>query len=209
MKHLRFRFLALIAAAFALCFLGGCVVLSIYPFYTEKDLAFDEALLGKWVKTTEADERWVFEKEGSSAYKLILKSGQKTYLTSTHLFKVNGELFLDMFEGEGFATESKGDDNIFPPRVPTHTLFKVFQTKPTLRLAIMNYEWLDKLLVSEPKALRHHLVLNGKDKEDRFPVLTADTAELQAFLIKHSKTAEAWQDTFDLKREAAASNFKK
>ena len=46
----------------------------------------------------------------------------------------------------------------------------------------------------------------GDKPEDSRLVLTADTAELQQFILKHLKTEDAWKDGFELKRDAAAAS---
>ena len=37
-------------------FLAGCVVTSIYPYYTDKDLVSDPALVGEWVEASKTNE---------------------------------------------------------------------------------------------------------------------------------------------------------
>ncbi len=61
------------ACLLAALLLGGCVVTSIYPYYTPKDLAFEPALLGDWQSTepnANTNEFWQFEKLEGQAYKL-------------------------------------------------------------------------------------------------------------------------------------------
>ena len=49
--------------------------------------------------------------------------------------------------------------------------------------------------------LRHTIVpKKGGDGEGGDLVLTADTAELQKFTVKHLKTADAWSDPVKLKK---------
>src|SRR3974390_1325268 len=52
-------------------FFAGCVVTSIYPYYTDKDLVFDQAVLGDWVEagqTNEPSEYIRFEPIGTTGY---------------------------------------------------------------------------------------------------------------------------------------------
>src|SRR5437899_865493 len=56
--------LHILVALFLGIFLTGCVVSSIYPFYTNKDVAFDPALVANWTNTKEAGEHWNFERAG-------------------------------------------------------------------------------------------------------------------------------------------------
>jgi hypothetical protein len=65
----------------------------------------------------------------------------------------------------------------------------------------LDYDWLEKLLEKNPKAIRHHII---EDHGDGRLVLTADTAELQRFVVKHLKTEGAWGEPA-LKLQPAAA----
>jgi len=188
MKKLLFPLLSLAAV------LTGCLVTSVCPFYTQKDLAFDAGVVGHWTNTKEAGEHWTFEKEGDKAYQLTYTSDGKTSVVQAHLFKLGGQSFLDLF-----TPEIKDDTQ--PPPIPSHFLLRAEQLSPTVKLAPLNYDWLKELLAKNPKALRHHLIASGDKPEDSRLVLTADTTELQQFILKHLKTEEAWKDGLELQRE--------
>jgi hypothetical protein len=173
--------------------LTGCVVTSVYPFYFEKDVAFEPGLLGDWTKGQAAKERWKFERDGETAYRLTYTEGDKSSVMQARFFKLPGQTFLDLF-----ASEPKDDG--LPPAIPSHLLLRVVQTGPTLEMAALNYEWLGTLLEKNPKAIRHHVVQGSGDKR---LVLTADTAELQRFVVKHLKTEAAWKDGLELQRATA------
>ena len=86
-----------------LTFLAGCVVTSVYPFYTAKDLVFDPALVGAWAEagtTNAANEHWRFEKADGQAYKLTVHEKEKHTEFDTHLFKLKGRLYLDLYPRE-------------------------------------------------------------------------------------------------------------
>jgi len=178
--------------------LAGCVVTSVYPFYTDKDVAFDSALLGDWGKGAGADEHWKFERDGETAYRLTFTEHGKAAVMQAHLFKLRGQLFLDLF-----SADTNGD--VSPPPIPSHALMRVCQTTPTLRMAVLDYEWLGQVLEKNPKAIRHHVVKTGEKSQDRRIVLTADTRELKKFVVKQLKTDGAWKDEIELTREPAAS----
>jgi hypothetical protein len=174
--------------------LTGCLAISVYPFYSEKDVAFEAALLGHWTKTTDSKEQWTFDKKGEKAYQLTYTDGEKKYVMDAHPFRLKGELFLDLFNPDG-------PNDIMPPPVPTHLLMRVFQLTPTLRMAALDYEWLSKLLEKDPAAVRHHLVVTDEKAQNPQIVLTADTPELQKFIGNNLKTEDAWKDPCDLKRD--------
>ena len=66
----------------------------------------------------------------------------------------------------------------------------------------MDYEWLAKYLEKNPGALRHHLVSqdpNNPDEKKRL-VLTANTTELQSFVLKNLSTEGAFSKPQEMKR---------
>jgi hypothetical protein len=117
---------------------------------------------------------------------------RKATVLEAHLFKLQGQLFLDIASVEQ-------DYHVIPP----HHLLKVSQVTPTLRMSELNHDWLTGLVKTNPSAVRHHVIRTGDQPEDRRIVLTADTADLQKFVLKHLGTADAWKDTFELKGESA------
>lgn len=164
---------------------AGCVVTSVYPFYTAKDVVFDPALLGAWAEagsTNAANENWRFEKAAGQAYLLTVQDNDERTEFDTHLFKLKGRLFLDLYPRER-------PNHSFPP----HYLLKVTRLKPALELEALDYDWLKQLIEKEPQAIRH-LVAPKKLGEtgDGDLVLTADTAALQRFILRHEKTAGAF-----------------
>ena len=178
--------------------LTGCLVISVYPFYNPKDVVFESGLIGSWTNKTEANERWNFAKQNTNAYQLTYISGDKTNVMQAHLFKLKDQAFLDLF-----TTELK--DEIFPPPIPSHLLMRVFEFSPTLRMAPLGYEWLAGLLEKNPKAIRHHFVTGPDNKDDNGFVLTADTDELQRFVLKHLQTKEAWTNQVELRLDTSVA----
>ena len=193
MKKFALSLLVVVAIA-----LTGCLVISVYPFYTPKDVVFESGLIGSWTNRTEANERWIFAKENTNAYRLTYVSGDKTNVMQAHLFKLKGQAFLDLFTAEQ-------KDGIFPPPIPSHLLMRVFELSPTLRMAPLGYEWLAGVLEKKPKVLRHHVVSGSNNKDDQGFVLTADTDELQRFVLKHLQTKEAWTNQSELRLDTAVA----
>ena len=171
-----------------LTLLAGCVVTSVYPFYTAKDVVFDSALVGAWAdagSTNAASEHWRFEKSEGQAYKLIVQDKEKRTEFDTHLFKLKSGLFLDLYPRER-------PDNALPP----HYLLKVTRLEPAFEFQVLDYDWFKKLIEKDPKAVRHILVPDKLgDDGGGLLVLTADTAELQKFILKHEQTEGAYGQT--------------
>lgn len=183
---------AAILSGIAAVLFAGCVVTSVCPYYTPKDLVFEPAILGTWINQKSDNETWRFEKSGELAYRFTMIESQKATLMEAHAFKLQGQLFLDIFSLEQ-------DIHV----IPAHYLLKVTELGPALKLSDLNQDWLVDLVSKNPKAVRHHFIKTGDKPEDRRVVLLADTTELQAFILTHLKVEEAWSDKFDLRREPA------
>jgi hypothetical protein len=74
-----------------------------------------------------------------------------------------------------------------------HYLLKVTRIEPELEMNLLDYDWLKTLIEKDPKVIRHIVVPKklGEDGDGNL-VLTADTAELQKFILKHEKTEGAF-----------------
>jgi hypothetical protein len=180
-----------LAPVLAAAVLAGCVVTSVSPFYTEKDLVFEPGLVGNWLKQVKDSqpEVWKFEKSGELAYRFTLIEERKATVMEAHAFRLQGQLFVDVFSIEQ-------DIHVIPP----HYLLKVTQLSTTsLQLAQLDNDWLKQFLADNPTAIAHHMV--GEKPEDRRVVLTAGTQALQEFIIAHMTTDDAWKDSFDLQSE--------
>ena len=175
--------------------IAGCVVSSVYPYYQPKDVSFDAALLGKWIpaektNTSSQGESWMFEKINDSIFKLTTVDGETNQYDAV-LFKIRDATFLDCLprERREFST-------------PNHLLLRVESIHPQFKITLLDYTWLTKLIEKEPRAIRHIIVTNeaGFEGGGGYLTLTADTAELQKFILKHLKTKEAWGEPLVMKR---------
>jgi hypothetical protein len=173
--------------------LVGCVVTSVYPFYTAKDLQFDPGLVGIWAEagsTNAANDHWRFDRFNQQAYWLTIGENNKTNRYETHRFRLKQHVFLDL------RTANRVDEQL-----PLHYLVKIENTGFKLQVKVLNFEWLAKLLEKNPKALRHILVPNepGNTNNNQL-VLTADTPELQKFILKHINDTNAFGEATELTR---------
>lgn len=178
----------------ALTLVSGCFVTSVHPYYTAKQVAFDTALLGVWIEPDQTNAtagNWKFERAEGSTYKLTLHGTNRDTGFDAHLFRLKDSTFLDCLPRERqdfFST-------------PVHFLLRLDQLPPRLKMRILDYDWLRKLLEKNPRAIRHMVVpapAGSSEKSGRI-VLTADTAELQRFILEHLKTEEAWVEPIVLK----------
>jgi hypothetical protein len=175
--------------------IAGCVVTSVYPYYKPKDVSFDDALLGKWIpadatNASTADEFWTFEKLNDHAYKLTTVEGRTNQYDAVR-FKLGGATFLDCLPRERSEIQTPG-----------HILLRTEIVQSQLKMELLDYKWLCDLIEKNPRAVRHIVVPNeaGTEGDGGQIVLTADTAELQKFILKHLKTKEAWVEPLMMKR---------
>ncbi len=190
------RTIGAVAALLAvMLFIAGCVVTSIYPYYTDKDLVSDSALVGEWVEagtTNQPPEYVQIESLGEKGYWATVFGEHETNSMEVHLFCLKQQLFLD-----SFPTNRSLDF------VPVHQVSKVTHIGPVLETANLNYDWLAKLVENHPNAIRH-MVLREKagDEQGGRIILTADTKELQRFILKYVNNTNAWEEPTQLKHRS-------
>ena len=172
-------------------FLTGCLVTSVYPFYTAKDVVSDPLVAGKWSSVKEENEHWSFETNETKTLQLTYIKKDSTNEIAATVFKLGGLEFMDLM---GDPT----DHDVQPPPIPSHFLFRILTNQPNLIMAALSYDWLEQTVTNNPAAIRHHFVGQG---DKRRLVLTADTQELQQFVTKHVATKEAWEEPLELTRE--------
>ena len=175
---------------------GGCVVRSLHPLYTNKDLVFDPALLGEWTPK-DSNASWTFTKRSEKQYTVVVHSNednQKAVFIG-HLARINGVLFLDIVP-DGSAREGDPYDGTM---LPVHLFARVLRIQPTLQVALLNVGWLEEHLKENPAAIKHEKVKDADVEGDQI-VLTASSEDLQRFLIAHLKTTGAFHEPMEFTR---------
>ncbi len=160
--------------------LGGCVQLSLHPLFTEEEIFFDPNLAGLW-KAIDSDETWHFSRiEDVNAYKLVItqKDGKKGTFAAG-LGKLRNSLFLDIFPLE---SGEPGIDFYKEHLLGTHSFIMVSQMDPTLKIAIVDSGKVDKIIKADPNIVRY-------EKVGEKIILTAETPQLQKFVIDHGINA--------------------
>lgn len=183
----------LIAVVGAAVLLAACIP-SVNPFYTDKDVVYDQRLIGEWQEKAETNnpERWTFEQSTNKGYKLTVVEHGKTGEFTAHLFKLKQEQFLDLIPSKcEFATNQA--DLVNFSVFAGHLIARVPQIEPELKLAFCDFDWLEKYLAKNPGALAYHT-------EEKNMILTADTRDLQKFVLKHMGTNELFQEYGEMVR---------
>lgn len=152
--------------------LASCVQ-SLHPLYTEKDLLFEPKLVGTW--ESEGGNLWIFLKSGKKSYDLVYTEKETPAKFAAHLVKLGSYQFLDLFP----TSIDLKNDLQQAHLLPTHMFFRVWLEKDTLRLAILEHDWLKKMIDENKTNIKHEVV-------DKRVVLTASTSALQKFIAQNA-----------------------
>ncbi len=186
-------------------FLSGCLVLSFYPFYTEKDLFENDILTGKWID--EDSLVWNFTHPVIKTNNLEAINKKTYYLNLTdydlkitsynvNLFKLGNTYFLDFYiekiENQTPAS-SKSDVTWWSLQLlPVHTIAKLNIEDDTLKISWFDIAWLEDQLKEKKIKIRH-------EKNGENILLTAKTKDLQKMIMKYAESEEAFKDGAKLK----------
>jgi len=177
--------------------LGGCVVQSFHPFYTEESkVDAPGGIIGQWkpVRLGDTDEEktktanvkpWVFSKDDLQTYDK--KNVAST--VETQFFKLDGVLYCD-FTARGSPEQFEANIYWTVNIVPVHTLCKVELEGDRLTLKPVSYSWMKN--AAEEKKLSLPYVA-GED----LMLFTATPEQWEAFLKEHGKDPEVFPEEDD------------
>ena len=197
--------------------MAGCVpIVSLHPLFTKDSIVFEEKLLGTWVEDSNKPQvTWEFIRlEKSAAERLPAEMRdeiQKCYRVNVTddkgskgsfagcLVKLQDRLFLDLLpdrfpSGEQDPERMKLVYNAFF-FLRVHTFARVGPIGDQLKIRLTDDEAFKKLIEAEPKAVKHDVI-------DDHPVLTASTAELQAFVAKYADDERLFTNEVTLTRKS-------
>lgn len=188
-----------ILASLILFSISGCVR-SLYPLFMEDDLIFKDELLGTW-KEKDGKSTWIFEKSNGMNYTLIHyaaeyntpndKVSEDTARFTAQLGKLGKYIFLDIFPGKP-DTKVKNDFYNFH-LLPVHTISRVWFTNDTLKLSMLDNDWLAKMIDKNAYRIKHARL------NDQL-ILTASTQELQRLVVKYANNTKAFPKPGELYR---------
>ncbi len=167
----------------------GCIP-SVHPLYTDQDLIFDPLLVGVWANK-DGKETWTFTKKAENAYTLLYvdEKGKKGEF-AVYLLKVGDRRFLDLYPTD---PDLQQNDFYRCHLMPVHTFMRLQQQGDGIQMAVLKTDWIKKYLQEHPNALKH-------EKMDDGILLTAQPKDMQAFLLKHDKTADTWDECSPMTR---------
>jgi len=189
MKTKKFLFYLLAAI------LGGCIP-SLNPLFNENELIFEEKLLGTWAED-DAKETWQFKRGSDDPnekfYEMTYTDSEGKGVFFAGLGKINDVMFLNIYPHEPELDKANDFYKFHILRV--HTFMKIEQIEPTLKMAMMDPEKMQKMLEKDPDIIKHEMIEDG----DRI-LLTASTEQLQLFMKKYMNEEDLFDDTSELKR---------
>ncbi len=181
--------------------LQGCLVKSLHPFFTDKDLIFKKELIGNW--TDKDSAAWeirqhmrftgLFKPDApDNSYDIALTDNKGTSHYIAHLFRLEDHLYLDFLPVDISCQNDLAGLHL----VATHTLAKVDLSGGKIIIGWYNEEWLTGLFNKNKIRIAHERVPSDTDQRDPESmqiILTAQTEELQKFIIKYGNDPEAFK----------------
>ncbi|MFZ0978687.1 MAG: hypothetical protein WAN23_04715 [Candidatus Acidiferrales bacterium] len=165
----------------------------MHPWYTDKDVVFEPALLGSWFDPTEKDTQaaFIFEKGGPNSYKVTFVNFSETQhldlVFDAHLMGLDGKLFIDAVQK---SAKVRGEDVDIGIVVPGHLVGRISIQGDVLQMKLLDDDWVKKGIEAGTISIEHENV-------DGVPVLTASTPELQKFLLAHADDDQAFSSKAD------------
>ncbi len=166
---------------------AGCIP-TLHPLYKPMDVVYRPELLGEWREPGDAagGNSWTFSRGEGNTYRLEIETDGKTGVFNAHVVRINDKLFLDI---QPDKTAIEGTHDVFRGYlIAAHTFFHIHRLDEQLVMSNMDPNWVKEYLHEHPEALKHAKMPDG------FPLITASTAELQAFALKHLETAGAYNE---------------
>ncbi|HKK21984.1 MAG TPA: hypothetical protein VJ983_10965 [candidate division Zixibacteria bacterium] len=168
---------------------SGCVT-SLNPIYTDKDIVFDTSILGEW-HDPDSPEKYAFSQSGENEYHLVYTDDNGVPADFTlRMVRLDSLRFFDVFPDE---PDLGGNEFYEMHFLPVHSFVRILSTSPTLDLATIDDEWLNKYLQTHPQEIA------GQEIEGEL-VLTGQTSDLQKFLIHISGIKGAFDEPTQLIR---------
>jgi hypothetical protein len=181
---------------FILCFLSGCgtTIISINPFYSQKDIVQNDNLLGKWKVVNQVDyvddatkgkdELWIFSKDNeTNFYELSVEYESEKMMFYAVLFKIKERYFVDLYpKHTELKTEAKSS-LLKIHSLSVHTISKVAFSEEAMILEPIKGEWV------KDQILRKKFNLNYGVTTDDIILLTSETDDIKEFIEKNIEEA--------------------
>ena len=183
---------------------GGCLVMSLHPFFTDTDSVFEKSLIGTWTDKS-GKATLAFKQFGANAYRVTYvqlemstspggkkQSGDPGEFEG-HVGRIDGVLFLDLYPDKDSWNRLR-NDALAVHLAPTHTISRVWLENDKLLVASLDHDWLKDLVSKDDSVIAHEIVEGAI-------VLTASTASLQGFLKRYANEPKAFPNADEFHRQ--------
>ncbi len=170
-----------------LVLLAQSCIISLHPLYTDDVITYNELLEGRWrqgplIENDDDYVYWDFERK-EKGYQVLRYYQGDTLEYEAVLVRLGDYLFMD------FYRELEKQDDL--ARVlPTHNFLKVSISGEELKLTYFDEEYLKRLFKERKIRIKHERVNSDI-------VLTADSKELQQFILKYADDEQAFSESFE------------
>lgn len=170
--------------------INSCTVQSLFPLYTEKDLIYDENVLGTW--DFGKDDSWDFKRKyteqdslkGLSPYYelTVIEEGEKAVFDA-HLLRLGKYYYFNFYltELEDNTINWIGACNM----LTVNTFARTEIYADSLKIEYFNPDFLSNLIKKKKVRIKH--VITG---EDDHILITAPTEDIQKYVIKYEDEDE-------------------
>jgi hypothetical protein len=218
MKTFKPRFIVL---SLMFLILNGCVVKSLFPFYTLNSIYFENKIIGDWKNgdnenwhvlpfqdallkeankkdssELDDDELDLYDKY-KKGYLVYLEKDSTTTLFLAIPFKINNQLFLDFTPIEVKESNGINGNNMYEMHlIETHTLAKVDIISPNeISIKWFSSKKLEDLFRENKIKIKHEKVGFSETI-----LLTASSKELEKFIKKYmsSKDEDKWKTDIEV-----------
>ncbi|MFH1052179.1 MAG: hypothetical protein V1779_14770 [bacterium] len=180
--------------------ISGCLVLSLYPIYTEDTLVKLDGLEGTWMQNDSSS--WSFKLDTTQLYKVTINEFERTISSpeenssdttfkfkgineySGGLTKINGVYFLDLLPEK--INDSSGSIHSIH-FIYGHSISKLQMKGDSLLIVFLDYDWINDSKKKIKKSV-------GYIKSEKNAILTASTKDLRKFLSKFANDTNAFPE---------------
>lgn len=175
------RNVTVLIVAVASLALAGCYVQTVHPLYTEDNLTFDPGLAGTWLDANEPGGATLIEAADNNAYTVTFTGEDSDAKYEAHLVQLGESVYLDICPAEP-SQQKAGDDFL-----PLHHLFWIQRDGDELRVAGIDFEWLEKQIDAGEIDIQHF-------RYDGRIILSEEAEELQQSIMNLASARNAFEE---------------
>lgn len=171
--------------------LKGCGIYCLHPLYTEEDIVFLPELIGTWKVSSDNKTLYKFDQYSSNHYHFQWIDDSDTADFELHLLKLGKYYYMDYYP----LNEEDMWDYMWKNYIPAHTFSRIDFTENGISIIEFNQERLSDLFKQNRIRLAHEKMT---EIDDDMIVITAQTKDIQKFIIKYADDEKVFDQPEDL-----------